>query len=184
MTQAAAGNGRVLHQNYAISSVERRLAAWLIDFVMLLIAVAAIAALFGAWHSSTSTLVQADGSTFTDTTFYPDRLWSESLLAILSAIYMIPLWTVWGATLGQRMLGMRVVGTGEPKPLPLHRAALRWAVLFGWTLLAIAAYFIGELSLVSFIWLVALLVAVVRDSRTQGLHDRAAGSFVVDGRIR
>jgi uncharacterized RDD family membrane protein YckC len=161
-----------------IASVGRRFAAWVIDLALLLVAVSAVAALLGGWHSSTVS-GSSNGSTWTSTTYYIDSLWSESLLAILSACYVIPSWSIWGATLGQRVLSLRALDEKEPRQLNWWRAAVRWLILFGWAFVGIASYFNGVFSVVAVAWLVILLASTMRDSRKQGLHDQIAGSLVV-----
>jgi uncharacterized RDD family membrane protein YckC len=177
------GGRPMLQEGYVFASVGRRFAAWVVDLILLLIASGAIAALLGGWQGHTRTFVGTDGSTFTSTTYVMDTLWSEMLLALLSGAYVIPLWTIWGATLGQRMLGIQVLDAGSPRPLQLWQAVVRWAVLFSWTALGIGSYYSGVFTLAALIWVPVLLIAVMRSSRKQGLQDRAARSLVVS-RVR
>lgn len=161
------------------ASVGRRFAAWVADGILLLIMVSAAAALLGGWEHSAATYVGRDNVTSTSTTYYLDTLWSESLLALFSLIYTVPLWNMGGATVGQRILGLRVLDATEPTPLSLPRATVRWFVLFGWTGVALASYVNGVFTVAVAVWLTVLLVSVVRDGRKQGIHDRLANSLVV-----
>ncbi len=83
---------------------------------------------------------------------------------IISALYFIGLWTYMGASLGQRIFGMRVADATTGQPIPLAKAAIRWVGL----LLAFAVCAIGV------IW-------VAFDSRKQGWADKIAGTVVLRG---
>jgi uncharacterized RDD family membrane protein YckC len=87
-----------------------------------------------------------------------------ALLAASAVTEVVPV-AVWGATLGKAVLGLRVVGPDGAPPGPM-RSFARWVVLF------------GALGIPSFGWVVAVVVAVTR------LHDRLAGTTVVDDRDR
>ncbi len=76
--------------------------------------------------------------------------------------YFAGLWTLNGATYGQRWLGMRVVDAATFQPPRPGQAALRWLGLW----LSFAALCIGV------IW-------VAFDSRKQGWMDKLAGTVVV-----
>jgi uncharacterized RDD family membrane protein YckC len=173
------GAGPVLQETYVISSVGRRFGAWIIDFIILLIASSVIAALLGGGQSSTRTFVGSDGSIMRNTVYTVEPVLTDSLLTVLSAIYAIPLWWRSGATFGQRMLGIQVLDVGGPTRLPLRRAAIRWFVLFSWLFLSVASQFINVLAWLVFIWLIAMLAATMRDGQKRGYQDRAAGSLVV-----
>jgi hypothetical protein len=61
-------------------------------------------------------------------------------------------------------------------PLGWGRAAVRWAVLFGWVVAGIASA-----ALVALAWLLVLLISAWRHPQHRGLHDRYAQSLVVSG---
>ena len=63
---------------------------------------------------------------------------SYSLLAFFWA-WAIPLWKMRGATPAQRLLGLRVLDETEPNLLSWPRAAIRWVLLYGWTLVGVAS---------------------------------------------
>lgn len=83
------------------------------------------------------------------------------------------------STLGMRAVGVEV-STWEPRsgPLPWRVVMVRWATFYG----------VGILSVVPFLgWLVSLYVILAGlwplwDGRSQGLHDKAAGTVVVRSR--
>jgi uncharacterized RDD family membrane protein YckC len=80
----------------------------------------------------------------------------------VSFIYFAGLWTIMGGSLGQRILGMRIVDANTGAPIGLGKAALRWLGL----LISFVVCFIGV------IW-------VAFDSRKQGWMDKIAGTVVV-----
>ena len=135
--------------------------------------------IFGAWHATTRTMINDDGSTWTTSTYYLDTAWSYSLFAVFSAAYVIPMWRLRGATLGQRLLGLRVFRASEPALLTWPRAAIRWLGLYGWAFVGIGSADYGVLQSGVEVWIPVLLVTEVRNIRNQGIHDRLANSLVV-----
>lgn len=87
---------------------------------------------------------------------------SNGIDLVLSAIYFILLWTYMGASLGQRVFGLRVVDATTGQPIALGKAALRWLGL----ILSFAVCLIGV------IW-------VAFDARKQGWMDKIAGTVVL-----
>ena len=87
-----------------------------------------------------------------------------------------------GATPAQRLLGLRVLDETEPNLLSWPRAAVRWFLLYGWTLVGMASSLTVVLSLVILVWVVGLLISEMNGYQNQGLHDRRAGSLVVGPR--
>jgi len=166
---------------YQVASTGRRVAAWLLDLVLLLVLVSVVAVVLGGWQPVTRTVTNDDGTIWTGYTYYLDPLWSYSLLAFFS-VWAIPLWKMRGATPAQRLLGLRVLDETEPNLLSWPRAAVRWFLLYGWTLVGVASNLTVVLSLVVLAWVVCLLISEMNGYRNQGLHDRRAGSLVVSPR--
>ena len=81
---------------------------------------------------------------------------------VVSFAYFAGLWTVMGGSLGQRILGMRVVDANSGAPIGFGKAALRWLGL----VISFAVCFIGV------IW-------VAFDARKQGWMDKIGGTVVV-----
>ena len=81
---------------------------------------------------------------------------------VISFVYFAGLWTVMGASLGQRIFGMRVVDANTGQPIGFGKAALRWLGL----LISFLVCFIGV------IW-------VAFDGRKQGWMDKIAGTVVL-----
>jgi hypothetical protein len=64
--------------------------------------------------------------------------------------------------------------------LPLEAAAVRWLALTGIVqLLAILPVAGGVFGLIALVWVIVLLATTATDRLRQGLHDRWAGSVVV-----
>ncbi len=85
------------------------------------------------------------------------------VLILLPVIYDVVLWA-FGGTLGQRLLGMRVVNAATGGNLGLARSLLRYVGL-----------------IISSIPIYLGLIWVGFDPRKQGWHDKIAGSYVVRG---
>jgi uncharacterized RDD family membrane protein YckC len=83
---------------------------------------------------------------------------------LFSFLYFSLLWSYMGASLGQRLLGLRVVDATTGQPISFGKAALRWLGL----VLSFAVCAIGV------IW-------VAFDSRKQGWMDKIAGTVVLRG---
>lgn len=87
---------------------------------------------------------------------------SNAIDLVLSFLYFSLLWSYMGASLGQRLLGLRVVDATSGQPISFGKAALRWLGL----VLSFAVCAIGV------IW-------VAFDARKQGWMDKIAGTLVV-----
>lgn len=81
---------------------------------------------------------------------------------IIAGAYFAGFWTAWGASLGQRIFGLRVVDANTMQPITAGKAVLRYIGLF----IAFAVCFIGV------IW-------VAFDARKQGWADKIASTLVV-----
>jgi len=85
-----------------------------------------------------------------------------SLAFAASAVYSILLWSLFGGTLGQRMLGLHVVDAATGQNIGLGRSIGRYV---GFVISGIALD-------IGFIW-------AAFDGRKQGWHDKIASTFVV-----
>ncbi len=81
---------------------------------------------------------------------------------IVQFLYFVILWSKFGGTLGQRMLGLHVVDAATGQNIGLGRAIGRY---IGY-LISVFAIYIG-------------LIWVAFDPRKQGWHDKIASTFVV-----
>lgn len=99
-----------------------------------------------------------------------------TVIAAVGVAYRVVTTAMWGAGIGKALLGLCIVmdrADGTPAETPSWgRAWARWAVPQGPGLIPLPAT-----------GLLAYLPAF-RDSRRRGLHDRAAGTVVVDVRSR
>lgn len=99
----------------------------------------------------------------------------------VSLLYFMAFWTSSGrATPGMRLFGLAIGAAGDGRTLSMGQAAVRWVALGSWIqVLALLPGFGGLLGLLSLVWAVALLVTTVSSPTKQGLHDRFAGSAIV-----
>ena len=95
--------------------------------------------------------------------------------------YFVGLWTSgWHATLGMRLLQLRVLGVASAGTISVNDAILRWLALSGAVSILTLVPDIGPtISLLSLVWLMALLITTYSSPLHQGLHDRWARSVVV-----
>jgi uncharacterized RDD family membrane protein YckC len=102
-------------------------------------------------------------------------------LAVLDGIYFVGLWrSSWQATLGMRLLRLRILGANDAAPLSLNSALLRWIALSGAvTIFALVPGIGGLVGLIALVWSLILLITTQTDRLHQGLHDKWAGSVVV-----
>ena len=126
-----------------------RVVAYVIDAVILAVVGAIIDAIFRVNPNNTTSA----GST------------SASLVEfVIGVAYFSGLWTYWGATLGQRLLKLRVVDANTMQPIGFGKALLRYLGL----VISFLVCFIGV------IW-------VAFDARKQGWMDKIAGTVVLQG---
>jgi uncharacterized RDD family membrane protein YckC len=99
----------------------------------------------------------------------------------IGGLYFVAFWTSgWRATLGMRLIGIRLLQAADGTPLPLEGAVIRWLALIGIVeLLSIVPVATGVLGLIALVWWIILLVTTATDRLHQGMHDRWAGSVVV-----
>jgi len=100
---------------------------------------------------------------------------------VVDFLYFVGLWrSGWHATLGMRLLGLRVLAATTSTTLSFNDALLRWIALSGAVaILALVPRVAGTLGLISALWVIILLVTTAIHPLHQGLHDRWARSVVV-----
>lgn len=113
----------------------------------------------------------------------------EPSLAIIVGIFMIPIvGETWltatrGSSPGKYLLNMRIVNDAGRRP-GWRSAIIRTVVLTWPFLLTFVGGPIGYAAfLFGFAWIFLLTVSVAKDPGHRGIHDRVAGTRVVDGRI-
>lgn len=127
-----------------------RVVAYIIDGIILGIIGGVIVAILGVNITDTNSL---------QSTRYQG---AQAFDLLVSFLYFAGLWTAMGASLGQRIFGMRIIDANTGAPIGFGKAALRWLGL----LLSFLVCFIGV------IW-------VAFDGRKQGWMDKIAGTVVV-----
>jgi uncharacterized RDD family membrane protein YckC len=171
----------------------RRTCAWLIDAALGCAAAVAFAAAAGGAgdvstlvHLVTFKSVNGDAGRRLSQALHPGSadlaalrpilglMFILTVIAVGAVVYRVGTTAVWGAGIGKWLLGLRVVvdaGAGVAvEPPGWGRAWRRWLVPQGTGLIPLPAT--GLLA----------YLPVLRDSRRRGLHDRAAGTLVVDVR--
>ncbi len=100
---------------------------------------------------------------------------------VVDFAYFVGLWrSPWHATLGMRLLSLRVLAAASAATLSFNDALLRWIALSGAVaILALVPRVAGSLGLLSAVWVIILLVTTATNPLHQGLHDRWARSVVV-----
>ncbi len=181
----AGGAVSPVQQAFVIASFGRRFAAFLLDVVGIAI-VAAIVVVVANVPGTVTTTITANGWAITSPA--ASRRWGAAMAIVagISALYCVGCWVVWGATFGQRMLGLHVFGATGPKPLRLDGAVVRWFGLFGvyslvGALDVVSPDLTNVVGLVQLGWVIGLAQTTYRSPTKQGLHDLFAGSFVVRG---
>lgn len=99
----------------------------------------------------------------------PDSLEFLASLAV-SALYIIPMLGLLGATVGGRLMGIKCLAVNGELP-GVRRSSLRWLLLYA----AAAVPFVGPL----IVLVVGLSPLLDSSGRMQGLQDKAAGTYVV-----
>jgi uncharacterized RDD family membrane protein YckC len=100
---------------------------------------------------------------------------------LVNLLYFIGLWTSGlQATIGMRLLKLKVLDSVTAGTLPLNDALLRWIALSGAIgILGLVPGIEAYVGLIALVWVVALLVSTATNPLRQGLHDRWARSVVV-----
>lgn len=127
-----------------------RVVAYIIDGIIIGIAGVIVDAIFQVNPSSTSTS--------------PNQGIASLINFLIGAGYFVGLWTYWGATLGQRILKLRVVDANTTQPIGVGKAILRYIGL-----------------IVSFLVCFVGVIWVAFDARKQGWMDKIAGTVVLQG---
>lgn len=112
----------------------------------------------------------------------------ETLALIVSGVvigveflYFVGLWSSGlQATLGMRLLRLRILGAATAGTLSTNDAVLRWLALSGAVSILTLVPGIGpSIALLSVAWVLVLLISTGTNRLHQGLHDRWARSVVV-----
>lgn len=104
-----------------------------------------------------------------------------AILVLVDLLYFVGLWTSGlQATLGMRLLRLRVLNAATAGSLPVNDALLRWIGLTGAIgILGLVPGIDTYIGLIGLVWLLVLLITTGSDNLRQGLHDKWARSVVV-----
>ena len=106
------------------------------------------------------------------------------IFAAIGFAYFGYTWTAWRASPGQRVLGLMTVNAADGATLTWNQATMRWAYLFGPTVLnslfgnQISGGLDALVSLVILGYYIYLLYTAATDPKRQGFHDRQTGTLV------
>jgi uncharacterized RDD family membrane protein YckC len=105
------------------------------------------------------------------------------IYGVLGFLYFGYSWTAWRASPGQRILGLMTVNATDGSALTWNQATMRWALLFGPSVLNSLFPVGGGLGalvgLVILAYYIYLLYSAATDPKKQGLHDKQANSLVI-----
>jgi uncharacterized RDD family membrane protein YckC len=165
----------------ALADIPDRVIAFIIDAIIL--------GIVGFIIGTITTSILGDnllGGIFIGTTIKVPSLLSTivavALLAAVSAAYFIFMWTRMGATLGMRVMKLRVVDAMTGGPISQGQAINRWLTLG----LPLALYQFYAWSIIGWlIWLASLgfliylLITTAQSANRQGFHDKYSKTSVV-----
>jgi uncharacterized RDD family membrane protein YckC len=165
----------------AYATFWRRVGGYLIDALIIAVpTVAAFFILFGStfssWVNQVSTAAQ-NGLTAPKLVLPFNGLVAYGVFdCVLAALYFGILVGIWGSTVGQRAVGVRVVRQEDTSTrLPLERALLRAIIWWGPGLVA----FVPGVSTIAELVVLLAVLWVAWDPRKQGLHDKLGRALVV-----
>lgn len=168
----------------SIPGVSRRLIAWVLDVIVVVVVVLIGVAVVGLVLGPTVVVDRGAPTAAGMMTVNGGLVVLNALLSVgLSAAYFVIPWISSGSSPGQRLLKIRVRSATGGGKLAVGQALVRWALLFppfgvvsaitaGAPVLSAAVW--GSAPL----WYLVLLVGTLRNPKRQGLHDRIARSVV------
>jgi uncharacterized RDD family membrane protein YckC len=168
MEQGITGPQGAPEMNYARRLV--RFAAFVVDVIVISVVMAILDAV-----GLTNTFSAAGDPATMEGAFGSTR--DAVIQAIVGLVYFVVLTTLFGATLGKMALRVRVANTEGATP-PFGKVALREFIKGG---VAPVPYVLGAAFGSGVVVLVFVVVVfwVLIDDRRQGLHDKAAETFVI-----
>ncbi len=166
----------------AYADAASRLVAYLIDGVLVGVAIFVVAVVMTRVLGPTLTTATGDG--IPRASVDQGRALVNAVLATtLSGVYFVGCWVALRGTIGQRLLGIVVLREADGARLRVSQALVRWFLLGAWWgLLAVLLLSVSGaaliLGLAIAVYDLVLLGTTARDGRKRGLHDRLAGSVV------
>jgi uncharacterized RDD family membrane protein YckC len=168
---------------YFYADVPNRIIAFIIDSIILAIIGFIVGIVTGFLPSAVE--VNPNATNFGDfVRLNPVGALIDAILGLLvSGLYFVYTWTKLRGSPGMKVLGMQVGNASDGRSISINQAIIRFLVLFGPSSVANALFFAPSigflLGLLSFIWLIVLLVTTAQSPTKQGLHDRYAQTVVV-----
>jgi uncharacterized RDD family membrane protein YckC len=108
---------------------------------------------------------------------------NEAVALAIEVVYFVWLWTGRaGATCGMRVVRIRVADAASGQPIARAAALRRWVTMGSWIIvLVLLPGTLGDLAVLVFLaWLVLMVLVTMRSPTRQGLHDRFAGTVVLE----
>ncbi len=107
----------------------------------------------------------------------------------ISFAYFGALWTLAGATLGMRLLGLRIGDESDGRLIGWRQSVVRWLILGIPSLLSSLAVYVPNtigliLGAVGVAWMLLLLYTMAQSPTKQGLHDRYAHTILTKAQRR
>jgi uncharacterized RDD family membrane protein YckC len=171
------------------ADVPNRIIALIIDAIIVgLVGLIIGIGLFAIFGSPTNVTTVPDSSQPLGFRIETSTNWLATIISAVVGLaisfgYYVYTWTRMRGTVGQRMLGMQVGNAADGATLTMDQAIRRWLALGG--IFALAQFLnplpgLGILiGLISFIYVLALLVTTAQSPTKQGLHDQFAHTIVV-----
>jgi uncharacterized RDD family membrane protein YckC len=164
------------------ADVPNRAIAYIIDGIIIAITGAIIGAILYAIFGPATTLSISASGIGSTVNIVPLLIVTLVGLAV-NAGYFIYTWVYMRGTVGMRALGMQIGNETDGATLTTNQAITRWILLgapFSLAQLLNPWPGLGILiSLLGFLWFIALLVTTAQSPTKQGLHDRYAHTMVV-----
>jgi uncharacterized RDD family membrane protein YckC len=164
------------------ADVPNRAIAYIIDVIIIAIVGVIIGAILYAIVGPATTLSISSSGIGSSVNIVPLLIVTVIGLAV-NAGYFIYTWVYMRGTIGMKALGMQIGNETDGATITINQAITRWILLgapFGLAQLLNPWPGLGIIiSLLSFVWLIALLVTTAQSPTKQGLHDRYAKTMVV-----
>jgi uncharacterized RDD family membrane protein YckC len=187
-----AGLGGRPQRDPALAAAWERLLAMTVDWILILAAafLVVLQPMLRIWHQLETVLInsqtlsqtaaQADFNNVMRSPTTTSTLIHFWLVAIAIAFaYFCALSAIWGATVGKRVLGLRIVDAANRSPISIKTSGLRAAAFLVGPAIFLLVPTVDLLG--GLLW-VADCFAPLLDARMQTLHDRAAGTVVIKKR--
>jgi uncharacterized RDD family membrane protein YckC len=161
------------------ADVPNRAIAYIIDSIIVFIAILVVGIVLAAVGLATSTVTSA---LVTETNYVATIIVGLIGIAI-SGAYFVYTWTTMRATIGMRILGMQIGNAGDGRTLTMEQAIRRFAALSAPSVVAQVFQPVPGLglllSLLALGWVIYLLYTTANSPTKQGWHDKFANTQVV-----